>query len=177
MHVDSHGEALCPFHADTNKSLRIYQDPSRGWHCFGCGKGGSVIDMCMLWYGISFRQAVTRLDADYGLCLPLTARPDARAAFRAQEEQKKREQERRKAQEATKQAEEAYWNAFDRYLACEKLIDLNRPQKGENEASAVYASSLWLLPILRDEYERALYALETARERLLKGGGGDAAAS
>ncbi len=29
----------CPFHDDGTASLTIYP-PGRGWHCFGCGRGG-----------------------------------------------------------------------------------------------------------------------------------------
>ena len=40
-------EALCPFHADRNPSLRIYQRRSDGawkYHCFACGAHGDTLD-------------------------------------------------------------------------------------------------------------------------------------
>lgn len=52
--------ALCPFHDDHNPSLSI--DPVQNvWHCFGCGKGGSVIDFVMEKEGIDFKEAADRL--------------------------------------------------------------------------------------------------------------------
>lgn len=52
--------ALCPFHEDKNPSLSV--DPLKNvWHCFGCQKGGSVIDFVMEKEGIPFREAVDRL--------------------------------------------------------------------------------------------------------------------
>lgn len=52
--------ALCPFHEDHNPSLSI--DPVQNvWHCFGCGKGGSVIDFVMEKEGIPFKEAADRL--------------------------------------------------------------------------------------------------------------------
>ena len=41
-----HGFMVCPFHGDHDASLKVYKE-TRGWHCFGCGKGGSVIDFVM----------------------------------------------------------------------------------------------------------------------------------
>ena len=38
----------CPFHADDKPSLHVYQDPARGWWCFGCNRGGSIIDFAAL---------------------------------------------------------------------------------------------------------------------------------
>ncbi len=59
----------CPFHTgDRTASLKIY--PGRGgFHCFGCGAHGSVIDFVMQMLGISFQQAVLRLNADFMLGL------------------------------------------------------------------------------------------------------------
>lgn len=48
--------------------MKIYSG-QRGFHCFGCGAHGSVIDFVMLLYDISFRQAILRINADFGLGL------------------------------------------------------------------------------------------------------------
>lgn len=55
---------LCPFHEDSEPSLRI--DPKKNiWHCMGaCNQGGSVIDWVMKADGVSFRHAVEILLAD-----------------------------------------------------------------------------------------------------------------
>ena len=51
----------CPFHGDKAPSLRIYRKPG-GWHCFGCGRGGSVIDFVQEQEGCDFRTAVRAID-------------------------------------------------------------------------------------------------------------------
>ena len=51
------GVMPCPFHGERNPSLKIYPGTG-GWHCFGCGKGGSVIDFVQEQEGCSFRTAV-----------------------------------------------------------------------------------------------------------------------
>ena len=56
-----HGFMVCPFHGDKDASLKVYPG-SGGWHCFGCGKGGSVVDFVMEHEGCDFRTAVTAID-------------------------------------------------------------------------------------------------------------------
>jgi DNA primase len=55
---------LCPFHKDTNPSLSI--DPVKNAsHCFGCGRGGDVIQLVRYAEGVSFNHAVEMLKRDY----------------------------------------------------------------------------------------------------------------
>lgn len=49
--VDRSGKIRCPFHEDRTPSLHVYDDPGRGWYCFGCGRGGSIYDLAsLLWH-------------------------------------------------------------------------------------------------------------------------------
>jgi len=61
----------CPFHGpDDDPSFVV--TPSKGlFHCFGCGAKGSVIDLVMLFEGVSFRHAVEILREG----LPLSSNP------------------------------------------------------------------------------------------------------
>jgi RNA polymerase sigma factor (sigma-70 family) len=48
--VGRSGKTSCPFHEDRTPSLHVYDDPERGWYCFGCGLGGSIYDLgALLW--------------------------------------------------------------------------------------------------------------------------------
>ena len=77
----------CPFHtADNTPSLKIYKDIGRGFYCFACGANGSVIDFVMLLFKIDFRQAVVRINADFGLGLT-DDKPDRREWERWQKAQ------------------------------------------------------------------------------------------
>jgi hypothetical protein len=48
--VGRSGKARCPFHKDRQPSLHVYEQPGQGWYCFGCGRGGSALDLAaLLW--------------------------------------------------------------------------------------------------------------------------------
>ena len=104
------GFIKCPFHqGDHTASLKIYPG-DRGFHCFGCGAHGSVIDFVMRLFDLSFPQAVVRLSSDFNL--GLTAhRLTRHEASKILEDRRKREEEKeRAAQEYRKMAEEhRYW--------------------------------------------------------------------
>lgn len=70
-----HRKMVCPFHGDKNASLQIYENNGRhnGWHCFGCGRGGSVIDFVMEHDGCDFIMAVKAIDHALGMGLLETA--------------------------------------------------------------------------------------------------------
>jgi hypothetical protein len=84
------GFMRCPFHEERTASFRVFAGGKR-FHCFGCGEGGSVIDFVMKLFGITFRQAVLRIDVDFGLNLT-GQRLDVRR--RAELQRKRMEQDR-----------------------------------------------------------------------------------
>lgn len=43
----------CPLHEDRTPSLHCYDDPARGWACFGCGQGGRIYQLAALLGGYS----------------------------------------------------------------------------------------------------------------------------
>ena len=68
------GFMRCPFHAgDRNASFKAFDikpgNRSRGWYCFGCNAGGSVIDFVMRHDGCDFRTAVRAIDQALSLNL------------------------------------------------------------------------------------------------------------
>ena len=51
LRVGRSGKLRCLFHNDRSPSLHVYREPSRGWYCFGCGRGGSIFDLAALLLG------------------------------------------------------------------------------------------------------------------------------
>lgn len=79
------GWAICPFHADTKPSMRVYSD---GFYCFSCGAGGDVITYVARRRGISNGEAA-KLLADGAGVKPLTYR-EIRERERAKKQREKR---------------------------------------------------------------------------------------
>lgn len=68
--------ARCPFHQDRSPSLAVFP-LTQTWWCFGCGIGGDVLTFLQRIEGLTFREAVQRLDNK----MPDTARkPQATSA-------------------------------------------------------------------------------------------------
>lgn len=132
------GYISCPFHHEKTASLMLYAEPGRGWHCFGCSRGGSVIDFVMELFGIGFRQAVLRLNEDFALGLT-GSRPDAREASRIALERLAAERE----------LEEYRWRytlMTARHRRMWRAYLNNAPQRPEDEIDEKYAEACRKLP-------------------------------
>ncbi len=53
--VGRDGKVACLFHDDRTPSLEVYAEPAGGWYCFGCDRGGTIIDFGAALYGIEPR--------------------------------------------------------------------------------------------------------------------------
>lgn len=151
LQPDRRGFVHCPFHiGDNHGSLKLYPE-DRGWHCFGCGAGGDVIDLVRQLFGLSFRQAVLRIDTDFSL--GLTGRRLRRAdrsallAARREEERKAAEMD---ARYRTVAAERLYW--WECYKAFAPPAD---SPVAASQLHPFYVEALRRLPVLDawlDEY-------------------------
>ena len=118
FHPGRSGFIQCPFHqGDRTASLKIYPGAG-GWKCFGCGRGGSVVDFAMELFGISFRQACIRLSQDFGLDLTPRRRTTLEASKVLAERRTEAERMERKLQEYNAMAaEHRYWWEITKYFA------------------------------------------------------------
>jgi len=73
---------LCPFHNEKSPSFTLNEDKGF-FHCFGCGKHGSVFDFVMETEGLNFPEAVEKLALEAGLQIPEQS-PQAAAQAQAQ---------------------------------------------------------------------------------------------
>lgn len=138
-HPNRAGFVCCPWHNERTASLKLYPG-DRGFYCFGCGRGGSVVDFVGELFGLSPMEAVRRLNQDFNLGLPLDKPLDRQTA--AEIEQRRRTAETREQFEAWRERTANDLNAAYRggWLA---LRDKPPESWTEGEAAAVR-----LLPVL-----------------------------
>ena len=60
---------LCPFHSEKTPSFSVSPD-KQIYHCFGCGKGGGVINFIMEIEGLTFPEAAEFLAKRVGMAMP-----------------------------------------------------------------------------------------------------------
>ncbi|HVN77176.1 MAG TPA: DNA primase [Thermoanaerobaculaceae bacterium] len=75
---------LCPFHGEKTPSFNVSREKGT-YYCFGCKRGGDVIDFVMEIERVPFAEAVERLADRFGVRLP-PASPEARRRKDEQEQ-------------------------------------------------------------------------------------------
>ena len=150
------GFMVCPFHGDRDASLKVYPG-SGGWHCFGCGKGGSVVDFVMEHEGCDFRTAVVAIDR----AMHLGLMDPHENPFEAS-----REKRRQHALDNFVNAVYAYADAMIRSIEIQQEIDTKRMMRLEDMRADGRAGE-----ITADEWTRLLewgeneYCNEYLKER------------
>ena len=64
------GFISCPFHREKTASLKLYPG-AKGFYCFGCHAGGSVVDFTAQLFDLDALGAVRQLNDDFHLGLPV----------------------------------------------------------------------------------------------------------
>ena len=120
--LDRAGFCKCPLHSEKSGSFKAYPG-DRGFSCFGCGAHGSVIDFVMQYFGLTFTDAISKINTDFSLGLPIGQKIDRRKQLEmgriAFERKRKAEQQQKERQ----QIEDDYWAAFDEW---KRLDDTRR---------------------------------------------------
>ena len=148
----------CPFHSDKRPSLFLYPG-KRGWFCFVCNTGGSVIDFVMRLFALNFLDACRKLNEDFHLGIPewneLT--DEQRRTVNQYRKQRALEMERAQAEENA--LLEAYHNALDRYIELDKQMIQNEPKldaNGDFELSEAYVKASYQIDSAWWEVEKAM---------------------
>jgi len=57
----------CPIHGEQTPSMRLYEEPERGWCCFGCHRGGDAVRLYQELYRLEPLDAAKALAAAFGI--------------------------------------------------------------------------------------------------------------
>lgn len=149
----------CPLHNEKTASFTVYSNGK--YYCFGCGASGDIIGFVMAYLGLDYRQAIGKLDSDFNL--GLSQRPTFSQHRRLQREAERQRKERQQQKERADRLDTAYWQAFDKVLYYERIIEQYRPTSPEAEPPPEFIRALQNI-----EYARHLLDCAENERRLFK---------
>jgi hypothetical protein len=155
--INRQGFCVCPLHGDRDASLKVYGG-ERGWVCYGCHKGGDVINLAKELYGETLTGAIRRLDSEFSLKLPLDEKVSAKNRFLFKAWQIKRENDLERERHRKELLEKEYWDTYDMWMFLDRCVRELEPERDE-EPGPAFRGYLKM----RAVYERRLDDLETRR--------------
>ena len=156
--LDRSGFCKCPLHSEKSGSFKAYPG-SRGFYCFGCGAHGSVIDFVMQYFGLTFQDAISKINSDFSLGLPIGERISLRHRREMEHRQMERQEERNSEHRELERLDREYWAAFDLW----QKYDTNKREYAPKSLSEDF-HPLYVEAIKNIDY--ASYLLDTAEMRL-----------
>ena len=138
--------------------MKVYKG-NGGYHCFGCGAHGSVIDFVMQYFGLNFQDAISKINTDFSLGLPIGERTSLRQRRELEHLQMERQEERNREQRERERLEGEYWAAFDLW----QKYDTNKREYAPKSPSEDF-HPLFVEAVKNIDY--ANHLLETAEMRL-----------
>ena len=153
------GFCKCPFHSERSASFKAYPG-SRGFYCFGCGAHGSVIDFVMQYFGITFKDAISKINSDFSLGFPIGERISLRQSREMERRQRERREERNREQREWERLEGEYWAAFDLWQKYDTNKREYAPKSLSDDFHPLYVEAA-------KNIDCAAYLLDTAEMRLM----------
>ena len=154
IEISRTGFTVCPFHNEKTPSLKIYKD-SRGFYCFGCGKGGDVIAFTQAYFNLSYKDTVKKLNYDFGLNLPLERKMSLREKYefdRKNKERKRQAEEKKKAEQAKL---DRYQKVYAEWIELDKIIRTHRPKNPDEPLDLEFVKALHRKELIEIELEEA----------------------
>lgn len=156
--LDRSGFCKCPLHSEKSGSFKAYPG-SRGFYCFGCGAHGSVIDFVMQYFGLNFQDAISKINTDFSLGLPIGERISLRQRRELERQQRERQEERNREQREWERLEGEYWAAFDLWQKYDTNKRKYAPKSLSDDFHPLYVEAA-------KNIDCAAYLLDTAEMRL-----------
>lgn len=152
------GKVHCVFHEDRNPSMKVY-DGSGGYHCFVCNANGDVIDFVQQHFHLPFRDALGKINNDFGLGLPINSHLDYEKRRQMQREAEERRRKRDAVKKEHERLCEAYDVAFDEWLRLCRQKEEYAPRTPSEPFNPTFVEALTRMASAEE-------ALECAKTRL-----------
>ena len=92
-------------------------------HCFVCGQSADVIKFVQVYFGLDFQSAISKLNDDFRLGLPIGKKIDRRKQLEMNRQAFMRNRETNAKKTEQERLEKDYWEAFDEW---KRLADNRR---------------------------------------------------
>jgi DNA primase len=129
----------CPIHAGTNFNLSF---TDKLYHCFVCGSGGDVIKFVQHTFGLDFRAALAKINADFGLGIPLDRRMTLREQRDADRKQREVAEKREREEEEKRARKKLYWELWDEWIRLDRNRTEYAPQEPGDEFHPLFVEAL-----------------------------------
>ena len=150
------GRIPCPLHSGNDLNCGVKQDYI---HCFVCGESADVISFVIKYYGLCFKEAITKLNNDFNLGLPIGEKLDrrkqidlARKSFKARQEREAKQNERNRLKNARE-------TALDEWVRLDNQKTKYKPKSENEDLHPLFVEAIINLP-------HAEYRLECAETEL-----------
>lgn len=122
---------LCPFHSEKTPSFTVNPE-KQFYHCFGCGKGGNVINFVMDTENLAFPEAVVKLAQEKGIPVPAASPGEQR-----------REKEREQLRQVNQLAARYYYRNLRLPAGAQARAYLQGRGIGQELARSFFWDLLW----------------------------------
>jgi hypothetical protein len=146
----------CPLHSGTDANCGVKEHYI---HCFVCGESADVIKFTMRHFGLDFQSAISKLNEDFCLGLPIGHRVSLRQRYEMQQRQEAIQAEKERQQAEFDRLTAEYWAAFDLW----KKYDTNKREYAPKSPSEDF-HPLFVEAV--KNIDRAAYELSVAEMRL-----------
>lgn len=144
------GFICCPFHAEKTASLKVYPGHG-GYHCFGCGHHGSVIDFVMAYFNLDFSSALQKLNDDFCLQLPIGEKLTLRKVREIQSAERKRKELEESWNAKLNNLQVEYDYVLGQTIKFHRIIKNFAPKGPEDEFHPLFVEALKKINWVEDE--------------------------
>lgn len=151
----------CPLHNGEDYNCGVKQDYI---HCFVCGESADQISFVMKYFGLSFKEAISKINIDFSLGLPIGEKIDRRKRIELSKKCFLANQQRQKENEEKQKLLSEYHTAFDEYVRLENQRKKYKPKSMDEQPHPLFIESLMNLDYAEyrlDCAETELYLYET----------------
>ena len=139
--VDRAGFCCCPLHGEKTGSFKAYPG-NRGFACFGCGSHGSVIDFVIQYFGLTFGDALEKINTDFSLGLPIGQRMTLRQRGQLFEAEQKRKAALEKWKADQDALTKAYDSAFSEWVYLDRNLRKYKPKSEADQFHPLFVEAL-----------------------------------